>query len=75
VNELMQFIESHPAGIKSKNEEHTLNEIGLAGTVGSDNGSEIFMKRANFLGACIRFEIFQDHVINDKAGFALLDED
>lgn len=71
VNQLMQFIESHPACIESKNEKHTLDEIGLTRTVGSHNRSEILVERPNLLSACIRLEVLQNQVIDNKAGLIL----
>ena len=70
----MQLIESHPTGIEPKDKKHTFDEIGLTRTIGSDNGSEIFMERSDLLSSSIRLEIFQDEMVNDKAGFVLFDQ-
>jgi hypothetical protein len=42
----------------TKDEQHGVNHIAFAAAIGSDNGSETFMKGSKALFSSIRFEIF-----------------
>ena len=72
MDQLVQLIESHPTRIEPKNEKHALNQIRLPRAIGSHDRSEVLVERSNFLCACIRLEVFQNQVIDNKAGFVLL---
>ena len=68
----MQLIESHPTRIEPKNEKHALDQIRLSRSIGTYDGSKVLVEWPDLLSACIGFEIFQNQVIDDKAGLILL---
>ena len=63
MDELVQFVEAHPAGVESEDEQHALNQVRLARAVGSHHASEIAVELADDLPPCVGFEILKHHVV------------
>ena len=67
VNQLIQFVQSHPAGVETKNEKHGFNQIWFSWAIGAHHAGEIAMKSTYLLLARIWFEVLQDHVVDHKS--------
>jgi len=64
VDQLVEFVQPHPTGIKAEDKKHSFNQVRLARTIGTYDTREIAMKFAYHLAASIRFEVLQNHVID-----------
>ncbi len=64
VDELVKFVETHPAGIEPKDKQHALNEVRLSRTIGTHNAGKVAMKGPDNLPSCVRFEVFQDEMVD-----------
>ena len=67
VNQLIQFVQSHPAGVETKNEKHGFNQIWFSWAIGAHHTGEIAMKSSYLLLAGIWLEVLQDHVVDHKS--------
>ena len=67
VNQLVQLVQSHPAGVETENEKHGLDQIWFSWAIGTYHAGEIAMKSTYLLRAGIWLEVLQDHVVNHKS--------
>lgn len=66
VDELVELVEAHPAGVEAEDEQHALDEVGLPGAVGTHNTGEVAVEGADDLPARVGFEVLQDEVVDDE---------
>lgn len=71
MNQLIEFVEPHPAGAEPKDKEHALNEIRLPRTIWPHDACEVMVELANNLCVRVGFEVLQHHVVNyqSRLGF------
>lgn len=58
---------SHLAGTETKDEQQRVDNVGLAGTVGTDDRRERSMEGADFLSTGVTLEVDEHQVSNDDA--------
>lgn len=71
MDELVEFVETHPAGVEAEDEEHTLDEIGLARPIWTYHTCEVAVEFTNHLSSCVRLEVLQHHVVDHQARLLL----
>ena len=60
VDELGHLVEPELLGALAKDEEHGVDDVGLAGSVGTDDGGEAFVERSDLPHSGVRLEVLQD---------------
>ena len=66
VNELSELGDTDLTGFLPEDEEHGIDDIGLAATVGADDSRECLVEGADAVLTSVGFEVFDFDVTNDE---------
>jgi hypothetical protein len=67
-------MKSHPARVEAKDKEHSFDQVGLSGSIGTNHTRKIAVKDSDLLLACIGFKILQNHVVDDQSRLLFPDD-
>ena len=57
MDKLMKFVEPHPTGVKTEDEQHAFDKIRLSGPIGSHNWGKVLVKRSDFQCTCVWLKV------------------